>query len=140
MTIDSWWLTALLITAAWTIFFSMFNTHWIRGYRNLGILAGYAVGLAMSFFAGWRAALVTWAVIGAAAGIIYFLYEAVGYIRSKDADSRPKLRTLLDGLVLWPVMLPEVVENALAEAGILKPPAAQEMVPAAEGTAVDPPV
>jgi hypothetical protein len=127
--IDPSWLTALLIAASWTTFFSMFSVPAIRGYRNFGLLACYVVGVLMPFFLDWRTALATWAAVGVASGVLYFLYEVTGHLRARSEGARPSPRTLLDGLLLWPVMLPEVIENVLAEMKILKAPAATEPQP-----------
>ncbi|MDP2045334.1 MAG: hypothetical protein Q8L00_03880, partial [Deltaproteobacteria bacterium] len=59
-------------------------------------------------------------------GILYFMYETVGYIRNRTTENRPRIATLLNGLYLWPIMLPEVVEYSLSDLGILKTEAGPE--------------
>ena len=118
------WLAILGAAAAWTIFFSCFNAPGIRGWRNLGWLACYVAGVVMFFFLPWRAALGTWALIGIASGLVYFGHELLGYLRSREADARPNPRTIANGLLFWPIKLPEAVEYLLADLGVLKAPAA----------------
>jgi hypothetical protein len=117
--IDTSWLAALLAAGAWTTFFSMFDKPGIRGYRNLGWVACYIIGVLMFFFASWRVALGTWAAVGVASGFLYLLYEVGAFLRSKDKEAKPRPRVILDGLYLWPIMLPEAIEYSLAELGMV---------------------
>jgi hypothetical protein len=121
--VNVFWLGLLAAAAGWTTLFSMFNRPHIRGWRNVGILAGYGLGVAMFFALPWKQALGTWATMGVLGGGLYVLYELVAHLRlaEKSADSRPRLGPLLHGLFLWPIMLPEAVEYLLAELGVLKP-------------------
>lgn len=118
--IDIAWLVYLGIPAAWTIFFSMFNTPGIRGWRNLGWLTCYLVGVAMIWSIGWRRAGATWLTVGLGTGLLYFLYQAWSAAREKDADAKAQLSTIVHGALGWPIMLPEVIEYWLADVGVLK--------------------
>ena len=117
------WLAILSGAAVWTIFFSMFNAPGIRGWRNLGWLACYITGLGMAFALPWRSSLATWVILGLSSGLFYFAYECYGYLRSRTPDAKPRLTTIVHGLFLWPIMLPEAVEYWLTDLGILKAPA-----------------
>jgi hypothetical protein len=120
---DLFWLGVLAATAGWTLFFSLFNRPQIRGWRNLGVLVGYVLGIAMFTISPWRQSLATWAAMGLLAGTFYLIYELIAYLRltEKTPDARPKLQLLVHALLLWPVMLPEALEYLLAELGVLKP-------------------
>jgi hypothetical protein len=120
------WLAILGAAAAWTTFFSLFNTPGIRGYRNLGILACFVLAFVMLFFVPFRSALVTWASIGWLSGMLYSAYEWWSYFSTKDKSeaTRPSVSTIFNGLLLWPIMLPEFVEYTLAGLGLLKTPLA----------------
>ena len=122
------WLLVLAGATAWTVFFSLFNNPGVRGWRNLGWIACYVLGLAMPFVLPWRAALVTWSLAGLTSGLAYFAYELFAYIQSRAPDAKPRVRTLVNGLFLWPIMLPEAIEYSLADLGIMKaaPPAPPE--------------
>jgi hypothetical protein len=107
---------------AWTSLFSLANNPGIRGYRNLGILACYILGLVFLFVAGWKAALITWTVFGVAGGAIYVLWELLQRLRTSPGEAKPgvSLSPLLHGLFAWPIMVPEAVEYTLAELRILR--------------------
>ncbi len=115
---------ALLVAVGWTTLFSFTNKPGVRGLRNLGILASYSLVLVFLFIAGWRAALVTWASFGVAGGVIYICWEMLQRLRSAPGEQKPgvSLAPLVHGLIAWPIMVPEAVEYALAELGILRAP------------------
>jgi ABC-type spermidine/putrescine transport system permease subunit II len=117
---DGRWLVYLAVPAAWTIFFSMFNTPGVRGWRNLGWPTCYLVGVAMFWSIGWRRAGIIWLCIGFATGFLYYLYQVWSATRVKDPAAKAQLSTILHGALAWPIMLPEVVEYSLADAGVLK--------------------
>jgi hypothetical protein len=133
------WLLMLGIAAGWTVFFSMFNTAGVRGWRNLGWLACFVLGVVMVFALPWRIACATWAIAGVFSGLVYFAYELFAYAKSegKSAVSRPNPVTVVHGLVMWPIMLPEAIEYFLAEAGILKAPVQYQLVLQFRGDALD---
>jgi hypothetical protein len=114
---------ALLIAAACTTLFSLASRWQVRRYRNLGIVACYALAFVFVFVAGWRAALGTWAAFGLAGGVIYFAWEVFQRLRSPSGAEKPDvhLSTVLLGFFGWPIMVPEAVEYALADLGILPP-------------------
>lgn len=102
----------------------MFDSPQVRGWRNLGLLACYVLGVVMAIVLPWRVALRTWGVIGVASGLLYVAYELFVLIRSTDRSqaSRPNPMTVVHGLALWPIMLPECIEYLLADLGVLKEP------------------
>ncbi len=115
---------ALLIAVGWTTLFSLTNQPGIRGFRNLGLLASYLSGVVFLFVAGWRLALVTWAAFGVAGGLLYVAWEMLErrHAAGGRQDPRVSLAPLIHGLLLWPIMVPEAVEYALADLGILRAP------------------
>ncbi len=114
----------LLIAVSWTTLFSLTSNPGIRGFRNLGILASYVLALVFFFVAGWRQALVTWAVFGVVGGAIYTLWEVLQRLRAPAGEKKPpvNLSHLFYGLSAWPVMVPEAIEYTLAELGVLRTP------------------
>jgi hypothetical protein len=122
------WLLLLGSAAAWSTVFSMFNASAVRGWRNLGVVACYVLGLVMVFVLPWRVSVCTWAVAGVFSGVFYLGYEVFAFLRltNRAAESRPRITTVLHGLFLWPIMLPEAIEYLLAELGVLKPPASAQ--------------
>ena len=117
--IDKAWLAYLAIPAGWTIFFSFFNTPGIRGWRNLGWIGCYILGLVMLWAIGWRSGGATWLAVGLATGFLYYLYQLWSAWGESDPEVRAQLRTIVHGALFWPIMLPEVVEYSLADAGLL---------------------
>ncbi len=131
---------ALLIAVGWTTLFSLSNKLPIRGFRNLGILASYVLVIVFLFVAGWRLALVTWAVFGVAGGLLYIAWEMLERRHAAGGQQEPggSLAPLIHGLFLWPIMVPEAVEYALADLGILPvPPSAPAPGTAQPGAAPD---
>lgn len=125
--VDLKWLAILGGAALWTIVFSMSSNPPVRGWRNLGILACYVLGVAMVFFTTWRAFLGNWAIFGLGSGLLYFLYEAFSHIRGRaEGASKPSPMTILNGIIAWPIMLPEAIEYLLADLGILKSPSSSD--------------
>lgn len=115
---------ALLIAVGWTTLFSLTNKPAIRGFRNFGLLASYISIIVFPFVAGWRLALVTWAVFGVGGGLLYIAWEILDrrHAPPNKRDPRVSLAPLLHGLFLWPIIVPEAVEYALTDLGILRPP------------------
>jgi len=124
--INAKWLLILGVASAWTIFFSMFCTPGIRGWRNLGWIACFVLGIVMFCVLSWRSALVTWGVAGIFSGLVYFGYECLSYFKAEHSseNSKPRLRVIIHALLVWPIMLPEAVEYTLSELGLLKGPGA----------------
>ncbi len=112
---------ALLIAVSWATVFSLTNKAFLRGFRNLGILACYLLAIVFMLWSGWRAALVTWALFGLAGGAIYISWEVLEMFRPASGGQKPGIRlsTLFDGLFAWPAMIPEAVEYALTNLGIV---------------------
>jgi hypothetical protein len=120
--ISTKWLLILLCAAAWTTFFSLFNTPRIRGWRNLGWMACFLIGLVMLIVLPWRVALATWSVVGVASGLLYYCYGCYSRLTAKSEEciSWPRPSTSLHGLLIWPIMLPEAIEYWLADIGVLR--------------------
>jgi hypothetical protein len=110
------WIYALVAVVVLLIVASLFMSPAIRMIRMPLMLAAYVIGIVLFFKLGiWRG-LALWCCIGIVTGLLYWSYELWGARHSKEPDTTmPSLRTVVDGLYLWPVMLPEVVENIWAE-------------------------
>ena len=110
------WLYALAAVVVLLIVASLFMSPAIRMFRLPLMLAAYIIGIVLFFKLGiWRA-LAVWCGIGIVTGLLYWSYDFWSARHSKPPDTEiPSFRTVVDGLYLWPVMLPEVVENIWAE-------------------------
>jgi len=114
----------LLIATLWTTFFSMSQKRWVRGYRNLGILASYILSIVMLIRLPFVTALTTWCAFGVVAAVIYNFYDLVVYARNKSTDKKleQSLAYFIYSPLAWPIMIPETIEYLLAEVGVLKVP------------------
>lgn len=114
------WALALLGATLWTAAFSLAQPP-LRGFRNLGLLACYIIGIAMAIALPWRTAAVTWAAFALAGGLLYVAYEAWSSRKEQgtDAERESRLTPLLHAVVAWPIMLPEAIEYGLADLGVL---------------------
>lgn len=127
------WLLYLGVPAGWAVLFSLFNRQPLRGLRNFGLLGCYVVGIVMAFRLPWRQSLATWLVPALGAGLAYFLYEVVSSLRAREREVKPRWTTLLNGVFAWPIMVPEVIEYSLAEAGVLRAAVPPSPTPKGEG-------
>src|ERR671922_675395 len=113
MTLVEWisvkWLLILACASIWTIYFSMFNTPRVRGWRNLGWLACFIIGAIMLFVLPWGSALLTWAV------------AATKHGRLCPIPSSWPMPSLSG-----PSCFPEAIEYFLADVGALKSRAAAD--------------
>lgn len=68
--------------------------------------------------------MATWAVFGVLGGVIYVCWEILQRLSTPAGEQKPavSLSALVHGLFAWPIMVPEAIEYALAELGILKAP------------------
>ncbi|MGE5194322.1 MAG: hypothetical protein ACM3U2_17670 [Deltaproteobacteria bacterium] len=116
---DAHYAIYLLIATIWTTAFSMTIRQPLRGCRNLGILACYVLFVVMLFRLRLLAALGTWCLFGIAGGVLYLAHELLARWRTKNPAEKPALSpaTLLHGLLAWPIMIPEAIENTFAELG-----------------------
>jgi hypothetical protein len=121
-------------TVVWTTFFSCFNSPRIRSYRNLGILAAFTVGIIAPGFVGIVSGVTSWLVFALIGGVAYYLWAFWCHVaRGRSVGDRiPSPIVLAHGLVMWPVMLPEAIEYAGAEAGIFRPASGSRNEPSRE--------
>jgi len=110
------WIYALGAVVVLLIVASLFMSPAIRMIRMPLMLAAYVIGIVLFFKLGiWRG-LALWCCIGIVTGLLYWSYDFWSARHSNPPDTEtPSLRPVVDGLYLWPVMLPEVVENIWAE-------------------------
>ncbi len=96
----------------------------VRPIRNLTILGSYVVGIALLFADRWVRAASIWAGVGLLSGLLYFGYELWSSSRAKrggrpEEQVSPSGWTVVQGVVAWPVALPEVIEYTLADLGVI---------------------
>ena len=79
---------------------------------------------------------MTWAVFGVSGGVIYVFWEILQRVRTAAGEKpRVAFSPLVHGLFAWPIMVPEAIEYAFAELGILRAPPAMPASEMAEPSA-----
>ena len=117
--VDILWALMLLGVALWTGCCLVFNPV-LKAVRIMGIAVAYGVGLWMLLTLEWKVALVTWCIFAAFGGVVSFAYELWARHHYRDTGRAPRPLVLLQGFVLWPTMVPDAVEGALVDAGVLE--------------------
>jgi hypothetical protein len=118
--IDILWGLMLLGVALWTTCCLVFNPV-LRSIKVMGIVVAYGVGLWMAITLPWLSALVTWCLFAAFGGAIALGYELWARYRYAGTGRVPRPLILVQGFVLWPVMIPDAIEGMLVDAGVLEP-------------------
>jgi hypothetical protein len=93
----------------------------LKGIRRMGLLTAYGVAALMFVFVPWKVALATWTVFAAFGGAFTFVYELWARMRYGAFGRAPRPLVALQGFVLWPAMIPEVIEGILVDVGVLQP-------------------
>jgi hypothetical protein len=107
-------LTAVVIFGALV---SLSDTPGIRGYRNIALLLAYVLGIVSFFTVPLSTATIVWVVAGIVVGLCYAVYEGWSQSRSTNDETKSGFQFghLIYGLLAWPLMFMEVVENVYAE-------------------------
>lgn len=93
----------------------------MRGMRTVAIVTCYSVGALMAILLPWNVAVVTWCVFAAAGGLVVLAYELWARHRYSATGRAPRPLVLLRGFLLWPAMIPEVIEGIVLDAETLLP-------------------
>lgn len=127
--IDIMWGLALFGVAAFSGACLVFNPA-VRAIRTMSLLASYGIGLYMLIALPPAVAAATWCVFAAFGGVVAFGYELWARHRYAGTGRRRRPLVLLQGFLLWPAMIPDAIEGALVDLGILDPsgPAGEEKV------------
>lgn len=118
--VDILWGLMLLGVALWTTCCLVFNPV-LKSIKVMGIVVAYGVGLWMAITLPWLTALVTWCLFAAFGGVFAFAYELWARHRYAAQGRAPRPLILVQGFVLWPVMIPDAIEGMLVDAGVLQP-------------------
>jgi len=85
----------------------------------LGLVLSYAVLVWMLVELPWREALFTWGIFAVFGGVLTIAYELWARRRYRETGRAPRRLIRLEGLVLWPSLVPDAVGQMLNDAGIL---------------------
>lgn len=118
--VDIMWAMMLFGT---TLFLGCFITanRAMAGMRTMGLVTSYGIGLWMAIALPWRVALGTWGVIAAACGVVVLLYELWARRRYAGTGRKERPLILLQGFLLFPALIPDVMEGICVDLGILPP-------------------
>ena len=113
------WAIVLFGILLWTTACVVLNAAFRRGMGIMGMILSYAVLVWMGIDLPWRETAVTWSVFALFGGALTMLYEF--WARRKYAGTGRAPRTILriEGIVLWPAMVPDAVGLMLNDAGII---------------------
>ncbi|AMW05899.1 hypothetical protein [Gemmatimonas phototrophica] len=113
------WAIVLFGVLLWTTACVLLNAALRRGMCIMGLVLSYGVLIWMLVELPLREALVTWGIFATFGGALTMVYEL--WARRKYAGSGRKSRRLvrLEGLVLWPAMVPDSVGLMMNDLGII---------------------
>lgn len=117
--INLMWAIVLFGILLWTTVSVMLNAALRRGMGILGLVLSYAVLVWMLVELPWREALLTWGVFAAFGGVLTIAYELWARRRYRETGRAPRRLVRLEGIVLWPSLVPDAVGQMLNDAGIL---------------------
>ncbi|MCU0634352.1 MAG: hypothetical protein MUE41_05725 [Gemmatimonadaceae bacterium] len=118
--VDIMWASMLFGITLFTACFVVVNRA-MRGMRLMGLITTYGIGAWMLVSLPWKVAVVTWCVFAALGGLVVMAYELWARRRYAGTGRTDRPLILLQGLVLWPSMLPEALEHMVVEIGLLPP-------------------
>jgi hypothetical protein len=117
--INLMWAIVLFGILLWTTVSVLLNAALRRGMGMLGLVLSYAVLVWMLVELPWREALFTWGIFAVFGGVLTIAYELWARRRYQDTGRRPRRLVRVEGVVLWPSLVPDAVGQMLNDAGIL---------------------
>jgi hypothetical protein len=113
------WAIVLFGILLWTTACVVLNAALRRGMGIMGMVLSYAVLAWMLIDIPWREALATWSVFAVFGGALTMLYELWARRKYADTDRAPRRIVRIEGVFLWPSMVPDAVGLMLNDAGII---------------------
>lgn len=117
--INIMWAIVLFGILLWTTACVTLNAAMRRGMGIMGMFLSYGVLVWMLFALPLKEAFLTWAVFAALGGVITVIYEPWARRKYAGTDRRPRPIVRLEGVVLWPFMIPDAVGLMLNDAQII---------------------
>lgn len=116
--VDIMWALLFFGVTLWTTCCVVMNPG-LRGVRRMGLVLSYGLLVWMAAVVPWRETAATWCLFAASGGLLAGAYELWARLRYRGTARAPRPLVLLHGLVLWPMLIPDVVEGMLVDAGVL---------------------
>jgi hypothetical protein len=113
------WAIVLFGVLLWTTACVLLNAALRRGMGIMGLALSYGVLAWMLYDLPLREAVVTWSVFALLGGGLTVVYELWARRRYAGTDRRARRLLRLEGLVLWPAMIPDAVGLMMNDLGII---------------------
>lgn len=120
------WAIALFGVLLWTTACVALNAALRRGMRIMGLVLSYGILVWMVVDLPWREALATWSVFAVAGGALAMVYELWARRRYAGTGRQPRAFLRVEGVLLWPAMVPDAVGLMFNDAGIIPADARSE--------------
>jgi hypothetical protein len=113
------WAIVLFGVLLWTTACVLLNAALRRGMGIMGLVLSYGVLAWMLYDLPLREAVVTWSVFAFLGGALTVVYELWARRRYAGTDRRARRLLRLEGLLLWPAMIPDAVGLMMNDLGII---------------------
>lgn len=117
--INMMWAIVLFGILLWTTACVLLNAALRRGMGLMGLALSYGTLAWMLVDLPWTEALATWAFFAVAGGLVTLVYELWARRRYADTARAPRPLLRVNGLLMWPAMIPDAVGLMLNDAGII---------------------
>jgi len=119
LSVSLMWAIVLFGVLLWTTACVVLNAALRRGMGIMGLVLSYAVLGWMVFALPWREVVATWGVFAALGGVLTVGYELWARRRYRETGRTPRPVIRLEGILLWPSLIPDAVGQMLNDAGFL---------------------
>lgn len=113
------WGIVLFGVLLWTTACVVLNAALRRGMGIMGLVLSYGVLVWMLIDLPLKEALVTWSLFVLFGGALTFVYELWARRKYAGTNRRPRRLARIEGVFLWPSMIPDAVGLMLNDAGII---------------------
>ena len=113
------WAIVLFGILLWTTASMVLNAALRLGMGRMGLVLSYAVLVWMFIDLPWREVAATWGLFAALGGALSVPYELWARRRYADTGRAPRTLIRVEGVLLWPTMIPDAIGLMLNSAGIL---------------------
>lgn len=122
------WAIMLFGVLLWTTACVALNAALRRGMHRVGLTLSYGILLWMLIDLPWREAIATWSLFAVFGGLLTVVYELWARRRYANTARRRRRLVRVEGMLLWPAMIPDAIGLMFNDAGILPADERQEQV------------
>lgn len=113
------WAIVLFGILLWTTACVVLNAALRRGMGIMGMTLSYAALAWMLYDLPWREVAVTWSVFAVFGGALTMVYELWARRKYAATDRAPRSIMRVEGIFMWPSLVPDAVGLMLNDAGII---------------------